>query len=97
MIYIRVLDTPRRDRFFQLLGNDTLPVTTRRPRRLALKGLGKKKAYLVDLAALTPEQRARIEQDLATTFQSPLKDVRQQLDAIGLPVTAQYTRRVKRL
>ncbi|MFZ5821649.1 MAG: hypothetical protein ACOYYJ_17265 [Chloroflexota bacterium] len=80
---------PERARFWlSALGCNTVPVTSVRAARAELPGLGAQDVYMLDLAALWPEQIEKVVKGLAVRFGLTADQVLQDLGR-GVPILAQ--------
>ena len=85
-----ILDgSPRYKEWLEVFGANRVPVTTAVPRKTDLPGKPGAEFYLLDVAALTAEQRSRLVVHLSCKFNLPAEEVEASLDEHGLPILAE--------
>jgi len=77
--------SPRYATWIEIFGTQTVRVLGAAPRLLNLRGV-QKLAFLLDLDALTQEQRSRLVDHLSQEFDADKSEVRAALDRVGLPI-----------
>lgn len=85
---VTITDPERAKDFAAVFGRTTVPVTSFFPTRANLPGKPGALIFLLDLARLTPDERARLIAHLAQRFGLAPADVAQDLDAQGVPILA---------
>ena len=73
-----------------VFGDDTIPLRSPIPHMANLPGRGEELVYLLDIEALTVEQRGRLVQHIASRFNYPAKEVDDTLDDHGCPILAEH-------
>jgi len=66
-----------------------IPITGYLPQHARLPGMGKELVYLLDLARVTPDERARLVSVIAERFDMDEAEVELNLDASGCPILAE--------
>jgi hypothetical protein len=77
---------PRAADFEAVFGTATVHVRSPIPQLAELPGRGMQYVYLLDLALVTPEQRARLIAHIAARFELPADEVAAELDDHGVPI-----------
>ena len=73
-----------------VFGDDTVPLRSPIPQMTNLPGRGEELVYLLDIAALTADQRGRLVQYIASKFNYPAEEVDATLDDHGCPILAEH-------
>ena len=73
-----------------VFGDDTIPLRSPIPHMANLPGRGEELVYLLDIEALTVEQRGRLVQHIASRFDYPAEEVDATLDDHGCPILAEH-------
>lgn len=85
----RALDPERAAKWKQIFGTDEVPITCPFPLSIGdFPGVGRKPYYLMDLKAITPEQKEHLVASIAQGFGLSLEEVRRDIDRIGVPILA---------
>jgi len=80
---------PERGKFWlDVMGGDTVPIVSMMTQRVKVPGRGEVDAYMLDLKAISDEQRERLIQAIAIEFRIPLVEVRAEIDD-SVPVLAE--------
>jgi hypothetical protein len=80
--------SPRYATWRDILGGDTVPVTTSQPFRARFGGIEEVHAFALDLPRLTPEQRTRLVDWITGQFKAGRAGVEAELDQAGFPIRA---------
>lgn len=73
----------------EVFGTDEVPITCPIPLSVGdFPGVGQRHYYLMDLRAITPEQKERLIASIAQDFNLSIEEVRQNIDMVGVPVLA---------
>jgi len=81
--------SPRFEEWMEVFGGNRVPVRNAVPKKTNLPGLGKKEVYLLDVEALSAEQRSRLTEHLARKFNLPVDLVGNQIEQYGVPLLAE--------
>jgi len=73
-----------------VFGDDTIPLRSPVPHMASLPGRGEELVYLLDIEALTADQRGRLVQHIASRFNYPAEEVDATLDDHGCPILAEH-------
>lgn len=73
-----------------VFGDDTIPLRSPIPHMANLPGRGEELVYLLDIEALTADQRGRLVQHIASRFDYPAEEVDATLDDHGCPILAEH-------
>lgn len=86
----KALKPARAEKWRQVFGSDVVPITCPIPLSIgSFPGVdGAKYFYLLDLKAISPEQRERLIASIALEFKLSIDDVRANLDQMGCPILA---------
>ena len=88
-------DSPRAADWMKVFGTLTVPVTNAlSPATITLNTPGRQgetQAYFLDLKALTPQQRRRLVEHIATRFGAAPDQVTAQIDEHGVPILEEDT------
>lgn len=84
-----IRDPERGEFWLDVMGGDTVPITSIVPQKVNVPGRGVVDAYMLDLKALSDVQRERLIQAIALKFRIPLVEVRVEIDDLGIPVLAE--------
>jgi hypothetical protein len=83
-----VTNPERRQFWLDVFGVDRVPIKSILPQRVALPGFeAGTDAYMLDLPAISPEQRKRLIAAIAQKFNIPVDEVEAELDQ-GVPILA---------
>jgi hypothetical protein len=85
----RAHDPERAALWQETFGRDRVPIKTMVPQWVSVPGHPLVLAYMMDLAALTAEQRARLVRAIAEKFGYPPTEVEAEMDRVGVPVLAE--------
>lgn len=77
---------PRYADWLAVLGTNEVAIQSPQPHLASAPGIEAAPFFLIDLAELTAEQRARLIKHLAQRFQVPEAEVERDLDAVGCPI-----------
>jgi len=83
-----IRDPERGEFWLDVMGGDTVPITSIMTRKVNVPGRENVDAYMLDLNALSDEQRERLIRAIALKFQIPLVEVRTEIED-GVPVLAE--------
>lgn len=87
-----VCDDPERTKFWkETLGFDVVPVTSPIPQIVDIEGHGIEKVFMLDVSALTPEQKSNLINGLAVKFGLSFESVQKDFSSNGCPVLAKDT------
>jgi hypothetical protein len=87
---ITVNDPEQAARFQAVFGRTTVKVKSPIPEIANLPGKPNTQIYLLDLDLITPEERARLVQNIAERFGLPLATIEAELDSHGVPILADH-------
>lgn len=73
-----------------VFGGATVPLRSPIPHLARLPGRGEELVYLLDIEALTAEQRGRLVTHIANKFNIPAEEVDADLDTHGCPILAEH-------
>ncbi len=85
---VTVTDSQRAGDWIKTLGSSTVSVMSPIPQLVNLPGHPSALVYMLDLACLTPDQRARLVAHIAQHFNIPAAEVERDLDRQGVPILA---------
>lgn len=86
---VAVIHNPERLEFWQaVLGGNKAPIQSIITRRVRVPEKGETDAYMLDLNAITAEQREKLIQAIAKRFSIPIDEVEKELDQ-GVPILAE--------
>lgn len=78
---------PRADEFRGVFGTDRLPVVSMAPVKVELEKLGKREAYMLDVARMEPGQIEGLIAQLAKNFNDSAEIIREHIFSRGFPIT----------
>ena len=79
----------RAETFKLVFGSNTVVIQSPLPVLCNLPGLGERLCYLLDMAAITPEQRLVLIGYIAAKFNLPVVEVSRDLDEKAMPILAE--------
>lgn len=82
-------DSPRYADWLLVFGRNVVEIKSPVPSKGILPGLGEREVYLVDLSALSSDQRERLHEHLARRFGGTVEEVAATLEREGLPILAE--------
>lgn len=83
-----IRDPERGEFWLDVMGGDTVPIVSVMTQKVTVSDRGAVDAYMLDLNAISDEQRERLIQAIALKFRIPLVEVRVDIDD-GVPVLAE--------
>lgn len=79
----------RRREWMKVLGTETVPILSPVPQRADLPNYPNYLVYMVDVAALSTEQRERLVTFLAKKFGVPEAELQRDIETRGVPILAE--------
>lgn len=90
MTYIgTILDPKRAALAIEVMGQPSMPLTDNQPFMALLPKIGSRAVFLVDVEALTDEQRERLIEQQRRIFGVSREEAENELDCRGFPLLAQ--------
>jgi hypothetical protein len=85
----KAMNPERAAKWREVFGTDEVPITCPIPLSVgSFPQVGEKPYYLMDLRAITPEQKERLIASIAFDFDLSIEEVRRDIDMVGVPILA---------
>lgn len=78
--------SPREQNWLEVFGDRTIELQSPLPSPGSAPGIESAMFYMLDLEALTMEQRTRLIKHISRRFHVPEREVEQELDRVGCPI-----------
>lgn len=83
-----ITDEEKKKAFETIFGKAEVPITSYLPTKVNIEGKGGVDAYMLDFTRVTPEQRSKLVDHLATQFKVDRAKLSTSLEKWGMPILA---------